>query len=360
MSPDGLPLSWSSRASAGFLLVPKLVFAVPPNTVRIRRDQRCFGEHATPAVYSRGKCLPVFVLPTLVWPAYPNGDGRFLDNVDTLLPTADGPAKMLFHMKRALLLERSHLPPKRALLAQHPFDSTLEFSVASTSSSSSPPPSSPFLFSSANGPFCSLPIGPRSSRHTTFFSLAWNFHDLFTSSSVSVGRFLLFAATSRSAARSTLVDFPPDRLFYLAVPLFLLLPAVPLRPASLAGSLPSSLHPHLPVNPISPSPSARSPFSSPRFDRWRIRVFLSLQHVVRIHPLPVASSSAYTWSYLSLSLSLPLSIFLLVSNSILLRLGARSLSYTKSVPPVAGRQDCPREVRRHRRHRHGARAARQV
>lgn len=79
-------------------------------------------------------------------------------------------AKMLFHMKRALLLEQSHLPPKRALLAQHPFDSTLELSVASpSSSSSSSPPSSPFLFSSANGPFCSLPIGPRSSRHTTFF-----------------------------------------------------------------------------------------------------------------------------------------------------------------------------------------------
>jgi len=67
---------------------------------------------------------------------------------------------------------------------------------------------------------------------------------LYTRSSFSSRTFTIFLRPSRRLSSSRcLVDFPPDRLFYLADPLFLLLPAILLRPDA-SGS--SSLTPSPP------------------------------------------------------------------------------------------------------------------
>lgn len=138
-----------------------------------------------------------------------------------------------------------------------------------------------FLFFSPSGPFSSLPTGPRSSRHTTFFSLASNFHDLFTSVGVSAGLIpLLFTATSRSSTFLQIAFFFISHFHYFSCWLSLFVLFLSL------DSLPDSLHPH-PVNPISLTLSlflsSRSPFSSPRFVRWR-SPSLSLPPTCRLYP----------------------------------------------------------------------------
>lgn len=165
----------------------------------------------------------------------------------------------------------------------------------------------------------------------TFFSLTLNFHNLFTSSTDS-SLLDIPLLRRRSSSTSLLIAF-----FHLAVPLFLLLPAVPLRPGRSLSAL-RRLHPHLPVNPIS------------------LLVLLSLlRAAVDLSLLPARRPSSLRSSFFLVCLhrSSYLSPPLLESNSILLRLW-RTCCSSRS---VAGRPDRPQEVRHYRRHcRNGARA----
>lgn len=184
------------------------------------------------------------------------------------------------------------------MLAQHLFDSTstLESSVAARL---------PLLFSppSSSHPTQRTLLFPtyrfsRSSRHTTFYSLASYFHDLFTSAPrVRRPIPLFFRDLILSLARTLNARRLSSRSSFLSRS-SIISPSVDCPSSSSSPvSLPDdSLHPRLPVNPISPLFFFSSPLSAFHSVAY-LQSFFPSNTSVRVHPPPVAdltSPSAYS------------------------------------------------------------------